>query len=351
MIAKDFFVPQNASIRQALQVINSSDKLIALVVDDNERLLGTVTDGDIRRGIISGLNLDDKVHLVCKQNPVTASTAETRQDILRKMRTYSVNQMLITDETGRVIRIDFADDQFLHSSTRNNIVVLMAGGLGMRLRPLTEDCPKPMLPLGGKPILRHIIDNFLNIGYHRFVIAVNYRREVIKEYFGNGAWLGCDIQYLEENQPLGTAGALSLLQTRPDKPFFVMNTDLLTTLNFVHLMDFHNEHSGAGTICVKEYCYEVPFGVIQTESQRVTTLIEKPTHRFQINAGIYVLNPIALDFVPQNKLFHMTSLIQQLLDKDNPVFSFPVVEEWLDVGRPSDLEKAQCDYVNLRREA
>ncbi|MEW6593979.1 MAG: nucleotidyltransferase family protein [Thermodesulfobacteriota bacterium] len=351
MTARNFFVPENATIREALQVINSTDKLIALVVDRDERLIGTVTDGDIRRGLINGLNLDDKVAQVCKRTPVTASINDSREEILRKMRTYSVNQMLVVDEDGRVIRVDFADDQFLHSSTRNNIVVLMAGGLGMRLRPLTEDCPKPMLPLGGKPILRHIIDNFLNIGYHRFVISVNYRREVIKDYFGNGAWLGCDIQYLEEDQPLGTAGALSLLPSRPDKPFFVMNTDLLTTLNFVHLMDFHNEHTGAGTICVKEYCYEVPFGVIQTDNQRVTRLAEKPVHRFQINAGIYVLDPAALDMVPKNQLFHMTSLIQQLLNNDHPVFSFPVVEEWLDVGRPSDLEKAQCDYASERKTA
>lgn len=351
MIVKNFFVQQSASIREALRIINNSDKLIALVVDDDERLIGTATDGDIRRGILGGLSLDDAVHLVCKRNPVTASYQDSRQDILRKMRTYSVNQMLVTDEQGRVIRVDFADEQYLRSSNRNNIVVLMAGGMGMRLRPLTEDCPKPMLPLGGKPMLRHIIDNFINIGYHRFVISVNYRREVIKNYFGNGAWLDCDIQYLEEDQPLGTAGALSLLPSRPEKPFFVMNADLMTTLNFVHLMDFHTENSGAGTICVKEYCYEVPFGVIQTDEQRVVSLVEKPAHRFQINAGIYVLDPAALDLVPKGKMFHMTCLIQQLLANDQPVLSFPIIEEWMDVGRPADLEKAQCDFSSPASEA
>lgn len=345
MSVKKFFVPQFGTIRDALRVINDTDKLIALVVDDDERLIGTVTDGDIRRAILTGLNLDDTVHFVCKRKPVTATHLDSREEILRKMRMNSVNQMLITDDLGRVIRVDFADEQYIRSSSRNNIVVLMAGGLGMRLRPLTEDCPKPMLPLGGKPILRHIVDNFINLGYHRFVISVNYRREVIKKYFGNGAWLDCDIEYLEEDKPLGTAGALSLLPSRPEKPFFVMNADLLTTLNFVHLMDFHNENNGVGTICVKEYCYEVPFGVIRTDGQRVTNLVEKPAHRFQINAGIYVLDPAALALVPKDKTFHMTCLIQELLNRDQTVLSFPIVEEWLDVGRPSDLEKAQGDYA------
>lgn len=350
MTAKQLFVSQNASIREALQVINDSGKLIALVVDDAERLVGTVTDGDVRRGILRGMGLEDPVHLVCKRDPVTAGLAESRQDILRRMRAHSVHQMPVVDQDRRVVRVDFADEQYLFSTTRNNLVVLMAGGLGKRLRPLTEDCPKPMLRLGDKPILGHIVENFMHDGFHRFVISVNYRGEMIEEHFGNGAELGCEIQYLHEERPLGTAGALSLLLRRPDKPFFVMNADLLTTLNFVHLMDFHAEHMGAVTICVKEYRYEVPYGVVQTEDHRVIGLAEKPVHRFQVNAGIYVLDPVALDLIPSNTACDMTTLIQGLLDHGYPVFSFPVMEEWLDVGRMSDFEKAQCDLDTFRRE-
>lgn len=349
MTAKQLFVSQDASIREALRIINDSGKLIALVIGEDDCLVGTVTDGDVRRGILRGFDLDDPVSRICKCAPVTATLAESRQDILRKMRAYSVHQMPVVDEIGRVIRVDFADEHYLFSSIRNNLVVLMAGGLGKRLRPLTEDCPKPMLCLGDKPIIRHIIENFMHDGFYRFLISLNYRGDMIEEHFGNGSELGCEITYLHEDRPLGTAGALSILPRLPEKPFFVMNADLLTSLNFVHLMDFHTEQQGAATICVKEYCYEVPYGVVQTDDHRVIGLTEKPIHRFQVNAGIYMLDPVALKLLDADTPCDMTTLIQRLVGNGYPVLSFPVMEDWLDVGRMSDFEKAQCEYANYRR--
>lgn len=343
-------VRHDETIRRALEVINNSDSLIALVVDDDGVLMGTATDGDIRRGILNGVDLDQPVALVCKRNPVTGSVDESRKEIETRMKTHTIHQVPVVDHSGHVVDVVFADDRFLYKNTKPNLAVLMAGGLGTRLRPLTEDCPKPLLKVGGRPLLERILENFMHDGFHRFVISLGYKGEMIRDYFGNGVGLGCEITYIDEAEPRGTGGALSLIEERPSRPFFVMNGDLLTTLNFVHLLDYHKEHGGVVTMCAKEYTYEVPYGVVESDTaQRVTGLVEKPQHRFLVNAGIYVLDPSCLDFVPGAGRYDMTTLVTQAVDAGRSVYTFPIMENWLDVGRKSDFERAECDYPQFQK--
>lgn len=303
---KDVLIASNVSIRKAIEIIDAGGLQIALVVDERNRLIGTVTDGDVRRGILKGVSLDEPVKLIMRSDPMTAHIDDDREKILAMMKRRMIHQIPILDTERRVIGLEVVND-LLQMKKRDHFVVLMAGGLGMRLRPLTENTPKPLLKVGNKPILENILQNFINYGFHRFFISVNYRDEMVKDYFGNGAKWNVDIRYLDEDEKLGTAGALGLLPEEPVKPLIVMNGDLLTSINFLQLLNFHSEHKAKATMCVREYDFQVPYGVVALKDQAITGIDEKPIQRFFVNAGIYVLDPQALKLITPKMPLDMPS--------------------------------------------
>lgn len=343
---KDVLVSAQTSLRDAAQVLDANALQIVLVVDENRKLLGTVTDGDIRRAILSGISLADSVQNVMNSNPTFARVEDSKDSILAEIKRKSLNHMPIVDQEGRVVGLDTLA-KLITPKIKQNRVVLMAGGLGSRLRPLTNDCPKPMLKVGGKPLLETIIENFIEHGFHRFYISVNYMSEVVKDYFGDGSRWGVDIVYLHEDQKLGTAGALSLLPERPAEPLLVMNGDLLTKVNFCQLLDFHISHQAMGTMCVREYDFQVPYGVVKIENHRIAGIDEKPVQRFFVNAGIYVLQPDTLNMIAPNTFFDMPSLFERLIEKQAETAVFPVREYWLDIGHMADFDRANGEYTKV----
>ena len=278
------------TIREALKVIDEGGIQIALVTDEEQHLQGVVTDGDIRRGILQGVDLGDPVSEVMNTSPITAHPQKDRQELLDTMQSRRIHQLPLVDADGRVVGIEVLDD-LLNPESRSNPVVLMAGGLGTRLRPLTNDCPKPLLEVGDKPILETILESFTTYGFRRFFLSVNYKSDMIEDYFGDGSDWGVEITYIHEEKRLGTAGPLSLLPERPEESVLVMNGDLLTKLNFAHLLEFHRKHNSAATMCVREYEMQVPYGVIEAADHRIKKIEEKPINRYFVNAGIYVLEP------------------------------------------------------------
>ncbi len=335
-------LPPESTIREALTVIDKGVMQVALVVKDN-KLIGTITDGDIRRGFLAGKTLEDSIDDLVNKSPVKGLINKSREDIMQLALARGVKQIPIVDEDDVLFGIEFIDD-YLKVSEKPNLVVLMAGGLGSRLRPLTENVPKPMLTVGSKPILETIIESFSRHGFRNFLLSVNYRAEQIHEYFGDGRKLGVSIKYLSEKKRLGTAGALSLVPQKPLTPFVVMNGDLLTGLNFEHLLNYHVHARADATMCVRDYEFQVPFGVVQTEGARITTIEEKPSHQFYVNAGIYILQPDVIDLVPKDAFYDMPQLFLDLIAAGKKVCSFPVKEYWLDIGRPGEFEQAQDEY-------
>jgi dTDP-glucose pyrophosphorylase/predicted transcriptional regulator len=340
---KGLLLSPEASIRKAIEVINASGLQIALVVDQENCLLGTVTDGDIRRAILNGRTIEENVSEIMCENPSSALEQDTKSDLLSLMKRKSLRQIPILDQNKQVVGLENWAN-LMHKSTQDNVVVLMAGGLGTRLRPLTEDTPKPLLKVGTKPILETIILGFMEYGFDKFQIAVNYQSEKIKDYFQDGAKWGATITYIEETQRLGTAGALSLLPNIPDKPFFVMNGDLLTRINYQHLLDFHEDHNSSATMCVREYDYQIPYGVVNIDEHNILGIEEKPVHRFFVNAGIYVLNPKVIKLLPENTNFDMPDLFDKLIETKQITSAFPVHEYWMDIGQVEDFRRANGEF-------
>lgn len=339
---------RSAPLTEAIRIIDASSKQICLIVDDAERLLGTITDGDVRRAILNSIPLDAPVDRVMNRAPTTLPPEHSRDQAMQLMRSKQLHQLPVVDADRRVVGLVLIDDLMQAGQRADNWVVLMAGGLGSRLRPLTETTPKPMLKVGVKPLLETTIENFVQQGFRRFYVSVNYLADKVKKYFGDGARWGCEIRYLEEKERLGTAGALGLLPERPQHPLIVMNGDVLTKVNFGHLLDFHREHDAAATMCVREYDFRVPYGVVQLEGARINGLIEKPVHSFFVNAGIYVIESDLLDIVPRDdRQFHMTHLFEKALAAGRETAAFPIREYWIDIGQVDDLARANGDYRGL----
>ena len=341
----NILLSENDSIKKALEIIDRGALKIALIVDNNKKLLGTVTDGDIRRGLLKGVSLEDQVSLVMHKNPFVAKMSESRDLILKKALEKKIYQIPIVDENGIVIGIEVIEE-LIKPKEKNNKVILMVGGLGTRLRPLTEKVPKPLLKVGDKPILETIIENFKKYGFVNFILTINYKGEMIKDYFKDGSKFGVNIEYVEEKKRMGTAGSLSLLKERPKEPFFVMNGDLLTTLNYEHFLDYHISNNSIATMAVKEYEIQVPFGVVNLEDNRIVSIEEKPIHKFFVNAGIYVLSPECLDYIPKDEYFDMPSLFKKLIEDNKKTVSFPIREYWMDIGRLEEYERANREYWN-----
>jgi dTDP-glucose pyrophosphorylase len=334
----EVLVGPGESIRETIRRIDGSSLQIALVVDEKRKLLGTVTDGDVRRGILKGVSLEDPATKIMNTKPTVARQGDDRDSMLAAMRARQIHQIPVIDAEGRVVGLEILDS--LLGEKRDNIVVLMAGGRGVRLRPLTDDTPKPLLHVGAKPILETILESLIEQGFGRFYLSVNYLAEKFEQHFGDGSRWGVDIRYLRESTPLGTAGALSLLPERPSKPLLVMNADLVTRIGFGHLVDFHVKHKAAATMGVREYDFQVPFGVVHMQNERIVEVQEKPTHRFFVNAGIYVFEPSVLDAVPAGQRIDMPDLFNTLVKQGRHTAVFPIREYWLDVGRHDDFARA-----------
>ncbi|MDP2761575.1 MAG: nucleotidyltransferase family protein, partial [Sideroxyarcus sp.] len=290
-----------------------------------------------------GISLDESIQRIMNHDPTVATIDEGREVILAAMQRKVLHHIPLVDKNHRVVGLETLDE-LIQLRVRENRVVLMAGGLGSRLSPLTDECPKPMLKVGNKPLLETILENFIEYGFHRFYISVNYMANVVKSYFGDGSRWGVDICYLHEDQRLGTAGALSLLPVKPKEALFVMNGDLLTKVNFKQLLDFHSGHHAQATMCVREYDFQVPYGVVKIDAHRITSIDEKPIQRFFVNAGIYVLEPEALDLISSNTYFDMPTLFEKLIALKKETAVFPIREYWLDVGQLADYERANGEY-------
>jgi len=334
---------REASIRQAIEVIDRGAKRIALVVDEAGRLLGTVTDGDIRRGILRHLSLEAPVAEVMNSQPRVLTRDYRREDALRLLGSAQVLQVPIVDETGVLVGLETLTD-LLKRPRLENPVFLMAGGFGTRLRPLTDQCPKPMLPVGGKPMLEHILQDLVDYGFYRFYISVHYLREQVIQHFQDGGRWGVTIQYVHEDEPLGTAGALGLLpKDAVQRPVVVVNGDILTRVNYEALLQDHDRHTPAATVCTRQYDFQVPYGVIEHDGQRITNITEKPVHHFFVSAGIYVLAPQVVHGIEAHVRLDMPELLKREIAAGREVRLFPVHEYWLDIGRMGDFEIAQRD--------
>ena len=343
---KKAIIHPTTHIREAMQIIDTTAMQIALVNDEHSRLVGVITDGDIRRGILKGISLDQPVHRIMNRNFTWVGLNTSREEILRLMKLKVLRQIPVLDEQGRVVDLKLLADM-MQLAPRDNWVLLMGGGLGTRLRPLTDDCPKPLLMVGNKPVLETILENFIEYGFQKFYISVNYKAKMIENTFGDGSRWGVIIRYLREERPLGTAGALGLLPERPTLPLIVMNADVLSKVNIQHLLDFHQDQKASASMCVWEYHFQVPYGVIKTNQHRLIGIDEKPRQRFFVNAGIYILEPEVLDFVPPKASMDMTSLFNRLIDQGYETIVFPIREYWIDIGRPADLERANGEYCEI----
>lgn len=337
-----------SSIHQAITCISRNGKGIALVTDDERRLVGTITDGDVRRAILAAIDMKTPVSVLLERKistqyskPVTAVFGTGREGLLLLMHQHILRHIPILDDEGRVVDLVMMDD-LLPSDELPLQAVIMAGGFGTRLRPLTEDLPKPMLKVGDRPVMEHIIGQLQQAGIRRVNVTTHYKPEKITDHFGNGEAFGVELNYVKEDQPLGTGGALGLIP-RPTEPMLVINGDILTQVDFKAMLAYHREHHAEMTVAVRVYDMQVPYGVIEMEGHHVAGVNEKPQMRFFVNAGIYLLQPSVFKCIPHRQHFNMTDLIQRLVKERKPVVSFPVHEYWLDIGRHADYLQAQKD--------
>ena len=337
---------QNATIREALEIIDKGSMQIALVVDEKNKLLGTITDGDIRRGILRGLDINSSIETIIYKKPAVAKINNTKEEILRIALKRKLHQIPIVDDDGAVLDLKEIEE-LIEPKIRTNKVILMVGGLGTRLRPLTKDTPKPMLKVGNKPILQTIVEKFAEYGFVNITMCVNFNASIIRDYFSDGKEFGVNIDYILEQKRMGTAGALSLLKERPSEPFFVMNGDLLTNVNFEHIFNYHMLHKATATMCVREYDYEVPYGVVKMNDNKIIEIVEKPVQRFFVSAGIYMFSPEIFDFIPQNEFYDMPTLFEELIKLSKNIVSFPIREYWLDIGRIEEYQRANEEYKEV----
>lgn len=337
-------ISSEATLEEAIAVMDQSALRIALVTDDTRRLLGTLTDGDVRRALLKHLPLSTPVEKVMCKTPQVAQQKWNRDRILAVMERQKLLHLPVVNDQGQVIGLETLHGM-LDKRLRKNPVFLMAGGFGTRLHPLTNDCPKPLLKVGDKPILELILESFIKAGFHNFFISTHYLPEMVRNHFGDGERWGVSIRYTHEETPLGTGGALGLLpQDEIDEPIFVMNGDLLTNLNYQEVLDFHVSQHGVATMCVREYEYQIPYGVVQSEGQMIRSMVEKPVQKFFVNAGIYVLSPELIKRVKPNTRLDMPTLLEDAIAKGESVMMFPVHEYWLDIGRMEDFKRAQIEF-------
>ncbi len=339
------FLEENATISDAIQDLNESHSKISLVLSQERTLIGTITDGDIRRGLLKGLSITSPITNIIQRNALVVPPNMSRDMVLQLMIANKIHQIPVVDANKKVVGLHLWEDisTTINPQVRTNIMVIMAGGKGIRLRPYTENCPKPMLLVAGKPMLEHIIERAKSEGFFQFVISIYYLGHIIEEYFGSGEKLGVKIDYLREQSPLGTAGALGLLNPLPSVPFVVTNGDVITDIRYGELLDFHVRNNAAATMAVRVYEWQHPFGVVKIDGLEIVGFEEKPVDRSHINAGIYVIDPHVLKYLKNNDYCDMPTLFERLKHLSIRTIAYPMHEPWLDVGRPDDLIIANSD--------
>lgn len=335
-------VPGSATVKDVVENLTSSGLRLCLVVGSDEVALGIVSDGDIRRGLLAGEGLDSPATTVMNTSFASASKGTALSELTRLARSREVTHLPLVDGEGKLAGL-FIDQPDGGPTGRDNTVVIMAGGMGLRLRPLTENTPKPMLPLGGKPMVQHTIEALRSEGFLKFVFAVNYLGDQIETHFGDGADLGVHITYVRETQPLGTGGALSLLGESFQSPLLVVNGDVMLSAKISEMLDFHHQTGGEITVGVKLLETQIPYGVVEVDGSRILGISEKPVYRDFVNAGVYVLNPGLLGKVPHDEKFDMTDLLAQVIETSNAT-AFPLHESWIDLGRHEDLARAREEH-------
>lgn len=329
-------LPPSATLGQAIRNLNEVAIKIVMVVNEEGVLEGTISDGDIRRGLLKGLDLNSPIVSVVRHNSFVVRPDMGRDMVTQLMLANKIQQIPVVDEQHRLVGLHLWDE-ITTLPERSNLLVIMAGGMGTRLRPHTENCPKPLLPVGGKPILQHIIERAKLEGFRHFVLSIHYLGHMIESHFGNGEGLGVQIDYLREQSPLGTAGALGLLNPAPSLPFVVTNGDVITDIRYGELLDFHTRHGAVATMAVRLHEWQHPFGVVQIQGAEIIGFEEKPITRSHINAGVYSLDPDALGLLGAGIHCDMPSLFERLKAQGHRTVAYPMHEPWLDVGRPDDL--------------
>jgi len=338
-IWRNAILSENSTIGQAIHSLDQVAIKIVLVVGEAKELLGTISDGDIRRGLLKGLDLSSSITSVVHRNALVVPPEMSREMVLQLMRANKIHQIPIVDGLQQVVGLHLWDE-ITTPPVRENVMLIMAGGKGTRLLPHTKKCPKPMVLVAGKPMLEHIIERGKQEGFHHFVLAIHHLGHIIEAHFGNGKQLGVKIDYLREQTPLGTAGALGLLSPRPDEPFVVTNGDVITDIRYGELLDFHNRNQAAATMAVRVHEWQHPFGVVQMEGVEIIGFEEKPVTLSHINAGVYVLSPRVLNELVVEAPCDMPLLFERLQALNERTVAYPMHEPWLDVGRPDDLKVA-----------
>jgi dTDP-glucose pyrophosphorylase len=335
-------LPFDATIGQAISNLNQVGIKIVLVVNEAGMLEGTISDGDIRRGLLKGLDMNSSISTIIHRNALVVPPELGRELVLQLMAANKIQQIPVVDDQHQIVGLHLWDE-ITAPPSRPNLMVIMAGGMGTRLRPYTEDCPKPLLLVAGKPMLEHIIERAKLEGFNHFILAIHYLGHMIEDYFGNGERLGVRIDYLREESPLGTAGALELLKPIPDAPFVVTNGDVITDIRYGELLDFHTRHAATATMAVRVHEWQHPFGVVKTQGVEIIGFQEKPIAHSHINAGVYALDPLTLSLLTSDERCDMPTLFERLQARKKRTVAYPMHEPWLDVGRPDDLKRANIE--------
>jgi dTDP-glucose pyrophosphorylase len=331
------------SIQDALESLNRSSLQIVLVTDEKGNFIGTITDGDIRRGVLKGLSIKDSVDSILNRSPLVVPPEMSKESVIHLMRANKIKQLPII-ESGKKVTGLHVYDELDETQARQNYFVVMVGGKGIRMRPFTENCPKPMLLIKDKPMLEHIMNRAILDGFSNFIFCIHYLGKMIQDYFEDGKKWNVSITYIEEEEPLGTAGALSLIPYLVDLPIIVTNGDVLTDIHYSDLLNYSELHSASGIMAVREYVLQHPFGVVNTQGINIESFEEKPNFKTLVNAGIYCLRPEALGLIPRNKYLDMPTLFSEIRANGKKAVVYPMHETWMDVGRPNDLEFAKQKY-------
>ena len=341
-----YFINLNSSIKDAIEAIDKGSAQVALVVDSNNKLLGLVTDGDVRRGLINNLSLDRKVSSIMTQSPLVLSLGAKKAEILQLMREKLIHHIPLVDGNGCICSLEVLDD-LLKKRSLSNPVVIMAGGKGERLGSLTKNCPKPMLEVNGKPMLETILEKCIDAGLSNFYFSVNYLKKKIIDHFGVGEKWGVNISYLEEDEPLGTCGSLKFLPNDLSGDIWVLNGDVLTDLEYDRLIAYHQKSRNSMTVCTRSHRVRIPFAVMTSSGAQLERIVEKPMYDFEVNAGVYILNSSLIEQIP-SKFYNMTDLVDDLLDSKSAVGVFPIHENWKDIGNPIDFKEVNLMHRGLK---
>jgi dTDP-glucose pyrophosphorylase len=338
---KKTIICSNATIKEAIQILNEVGLRIAIVVSESGEFLGIISDGDIRRGMVKGFSLNDSIKKILKSKPLVASEGLSKEKVLQLMLDNKVHQIPILDSKNKIVGLHLWDELNLNPK-RSNLFLIMAGGKGTRLMPFTEECPKSLVKIGDKPMIEHIIDRAKRFGYKNYIISIYHFGEMIKSYLGNGNRLNINLSYIQESSPLGTAGSLSLLSDKPKIPIIVTNGDVISDIDYGEILDFHMHNEAVATMAVTSYQWQNPFGVVNMDGIVISGFEEKPIIKSYINAGVYVLSPIVIDYLRPGVPCDMPELFERLRQDSKKIVAYPMHEPWLDVGRPIDLEKANA---------